>query len=153
VAGGAALVAEGGGVVAGAGAFCAEACGAATTTLSAVCMAAGSCVGGEEAVPSGIVYLRTDRTAAIEPYVGQTTIDRFVQRQGEHNAAHLGSDFEYAMLGRAEPGTQLDRLEEFYIRGYGGPGALSNKRHQMNPLRYLLSGGDPYIPGMTLPRT
>jgi hypothetical protein len=40
-------------------------------------------------------------------------------------------------------------MEEFFIRGHGGPttkrnpsGALANKRHQMSESRYQDAGGD-----------
>jgi hypothetical protein len=53
------------------------------------------------------------------------------------------------MIGRAEPGAQLDRLEEYFIRLEGGPtnlsnpeGLLANLRHQMSDARYWGAGGD-----------
>jgi hypothetical protein len=51
--------------------------------------------------------------------------------------------------GCAQPGAQLDRLEEYFIRQGGGPTSaanpnalLGNLRHQMNDARYLAAGGD-----------
>ena len=113
-------------------------------------IAAGDEAAGEDL--SGIVYLRTDTTGGIKPYYGQTTAERFDVRQYEHQVANPGAVFKYQVVGRAEPGSQLDRLEEYFIRGNGGPGPLSNRRHQMNDLRYVLAGGDPFaLPGFTVP--
>lgn len=97
----------------------------------------------------GIVYLRTDKLGG-KPYVGQAkSATRYGERQVEHARDHPFADFEYDILGRAEPGTALDRLEEFFIRQHGGPttkrnpgGSLANKRHQMSDSRYQQAGGD-----------
>jgi hypothetical protein len=52
------------------------------------------------------------------------------------------------VLGRQNPGTQLDRLEEYFIRELGGPttmrnpfGRLQNRRRQMRDERYFAAGG------------
>jgi RHS repeat-associated protein len=97
----------------------------------------------------GIVYLRVDRTGGAKPYVGQAISQaRFVERQIEHARAHPNADFEFVELGRAEPGEELDVLEESYMRAGGGPtsrrnpsGELSNRRVQMNEARYRAAGG------------
>ncbi|MCQ2001005.1 DUF6531 domain-containing protein [Arthrobacter zhaoxinii] len=101
--------------------------------------------------PEGIVYLRTDPSGQVKPYIGQSkSPERFEARKAEHNRSIPGITFEFDELDRAEPGIELDRLEEFYIREWGGPtnkanpdGGLSNKRHQMSDKRYQEAGGDP----------
>jgi hypothetical protein len=74
---------------------------------------------------------------------------RATRSSGRAWAENPFSDFEYTILGRAKPGRDLHRLEEFFIRSYGGPtttsnpgGALANHRHQMSELRYQAAGGD-----------
>lgn len=102
-----------------------------------------------ETAPDGIVYLRTDLEGG-KPYVGQAKSEsRYFARQAEHARANPEADFEFEVLGRADPGPQLDRLEEYYIRQRGGPtslsnpnGGLANLRHQMSESRYLDAGGD-----------
>jgi hypothetical protein len=105
----------------------------------------------EDADLAGIVYRRTDLNGS-KPYVGQSkSLDRFIARQAEHARANPDADFEYEVLGRAEPGSELDRLEEYWIRELGGPtsrgnpgGILANMRHQMSELRYQSAGGNPF---------
>jgi hypothetical protein len=95
------------------------------------------------------VYRRIDEAGG-KPYVGQAKSDaRYIARQAEHARANPNADFEFEILGRANPGTELDRLEEFYIRQGGGPtnlgnpdGLLANLRHQMSDSRYAAAGGD-----------
>ena len=92
----------------------------------------------------GIVYKRVN-PATGDGYVGQAkSLARNAARQGEHNAA-LGVQHDYEILGRANPGAQLDVLEESMIRAHGGlkkeGGLLLNKRHQMIEPRYRLNGG------------
>lgn len=97
----------------------------------------------------GLVYRQTDLTGRRKPYVGQSRSDaRFQARQQEHARENPFSRFEYETLGRQNPGTQLDRLEEYFIRELGGPttmrnpfGRLQNRRHQMRDERYLGAGG------------
>lgn len=97
----------------------------------------------------GIVYLRSD-AAGGKPCVGQSkSPGRFEARQGEHARENPFGDFSYRELGRAAPGRDLDRLEEYYIRQFGGPtnksnpfGELANRRHQMSDPRYQAAGGD-----------
>ncbi len=98
---------------------------------------------------TGIVYRRTDLNGS-KPYIGQAKSEkRFLARQNEHARANPDAAFSYERLGRAEPGPQLDRLEEYHIRREGGPtnlshpdGPLGNKRHQMSDTRYGTAGGD-----------
>lgn len=106
--------------------------------------------GGASATGDGIVYLRTDATGGLKPYVGQAkNMDRFIERQGEHAADHPNAVFNFEILERNIPASDLDRYEQFYINGYGGPtlpsgrfiGELSNARNQMSWLRYMLAGG------------
>ena len=61
------------------------------------------------------------------------------------------ADFEFDIIGRAERGLELERLEEYWIGELGGPtnkgnpdGLLSNKRHQMSDGRYENAGGAPW---------
>lgn len=75
--------------------------------------------------------------------------ERFLLRQAEHARAHPNADFEFEILGRANRGQELDRLEEYFIRQGGGPttrrnpyGGLANRRHQMSDERYAFAGGD-----------
>lgn len=105
--------------------------------------------GGVDGAEDGIVYLRHDNSGDLADYIGQTKSDaRYFQRQGEHALAYPDSDFEFEVLGRAEPGTDLNRLEEDWIRAGGGPtnrshldGGLSNRRHQMSDANYAAAGG------------
>ncbi|MBP3042945.1 hypothetical protein KKR91_08000 [Arthrobacter jiangjiafuii] len=97
-----------------------------------------------------MVYLRIDDLGGVKPYVGQSkSWERYDLRQTEHDRAFPEARFRFEELGFADPGVKLDRLEEFYIRQHGGPtnkgnpdGLLSNKRHQMNDMRYTDAGGD-----------
>jgi hypothetical protein len=103
-----------------------------------------------ESAPDGIVYLRTDKNTG-KLYVGQTkSKERFAARQNEHARAKPDADYKYNILDKEEPGDNLDRLEEYYIRKYGGltntthpDGGLENWRHQMSDNRYNAAGGDP----------
>ena len=99
----------------------------------------------------GIVYRRIDRAGG-KPYIGQAkSMTRYEARQVEHQLDHPSAFFNFEIVGRAQPGTDLDRLEEYFIRQEGGPtnasnpiGLLANKRHQMSDLRYVTAGGDPW---------
>lgn len=87
-----------------------------------------------------------------KPYIGQAKSEsRFLARQSEHARENSDADFEFEIIGRGQPGGQLSRIEEFFIRQGGGPtnkgnpnGGLANMRHHMSDARYLLSGGDPW---------
>lgn len=94
---------------------------------------------------SGVVYKRTDLLSG-ETYVGQAkSLERYDARQLEHARDNLDKLFDFEVLGRANPGQDLDVLEESWIRHLGGPsnqgGSLVNKRYQMNDLRYTDVGG------------
>ncbi len=103
-----------------------------------------NCCGLEFADWSTKLYSRTIETG--DPYVGQSkSMGRFAERQAEHDRANPNADdpYNYEILGRANPGDDLDALEEYYIQEGGGPtnkgnpeGCLSNRRHQMNEQRY-----------------
>ncbi|MGD9428852.1 RHS repeat-associated core domain-containing protein [Arthrobacter russicus] len=97
----------------------------------------------------GVVYYRTDATGNLKPYVGQSkTNSRYVNRQKEHGRNTPSSNFDFDVVGRAPQGVELDKLEEDFIRRCGGPtnksnpnGGLSNKRYEMNDIRYQENGG------------
>jgi RHS repeat-associated protein len=100
-------------------------------------------------VPEGIVYMRKNPSTG-DSYIGQTKSPaRFVARQAEHNR-ELGIQHDYTILGRAQPGTELDVLEESMIRAYGGlrreGGLLLNKKHVMSESRYRAASGKVDIP-------
>lgn len=130
--------------------------GAATSAASGGALSkvnlpkAVSKLGDELPTPPGYIYLRTSKNGDEKPYVGQAINDvRLAQREAKHRRANPDAEYEFTYLDRGYPGAHLDRLEEFYIRMYGGPtnksnpdGGLSNKRHQMNQQRYENAGGD-----------
>jgi len=96
------------------------------------------------ATPEGVVYLRTNPKTG-ETYVGQAkSSERFDVRQGEHDKA-LGVKHNYKIIGNANPGKELDVLEETKIRDHGGlqkeGGTLQNDRHQMSEENYRKHGG------------
>ncbi|KGN35045.1 hypothetical protein N802_02080 [Knoellia sinensis KCTC 19936] len=65
---------------------------------------------------AGIVYRRTDLMGG-KPYIGQAKSEsRYFARQSEHARANPDADFEFEIIGRAQPGGQLSRMEEFFIR-------------------------------------
>lgn len=111
--------------------------------VSGHCVAAEA---GDDAV--GVVYRRPDELGG-KPYIGQSkSDDRFRARQAKHARANPDAVFRYDELGRARPGTQLDRREESYIRQGGGPtnrgnpnGGLANRRHKMSDQRHWGVGG------------
>ena len=105
--------------------------------------------------PEGIIYQRDDLNGYLKPYVGQAkSAARYLARQNEHASNHPNSSFDFSPIEEGiEPGTELDRYEEYWIRRLGGPtnksnpnGGLSNKRHQMSEERYQDAGGNPYEP-------
>jgi hypothetical protein len=97
----------------------------------------------------GVIYLRTDAAGGLKPYVGQSmSWERYLARQAEHANDFPNSFFKFKELERVAPGTSLDVAEESWIRQLGGPtnksnpgGLLSNKRFQMNDVRYRAAGG------------
>jgi hypothetical protein len=94
----------------------------------------------ERGSKGGIVYLRTNLETG-EKYVGRSkSYDRFLERQVEHNRA-LDTKHHYDILERARPGTSLRKAEEDWIRTYGGPGKLANRRYEMNAWAYQRAGG------------
>lgn len=104
----------------------------------------GDGIGG--GTDDAVIYLRTDRNTGNQ-YIGQSSsYSRYTRRQYEHGYNNPAADYEFEVLGRAKPGTDLDVLEEDYIRLYGGPGVLENKRHQMNDWRYTQAGGTVPLP-------
>jgi hypothetical protein len=119
--------------------------------LGAVFAKPGAVAAAESGAGKGSVYLRRSGVGS-KPYVGQSIHDaRYEARQVEHGRAEPMEDFEFMILGRAAPGVELDRLEEYYIRQHGGPtnrgnpgGGLANRRHQMSGGRYDAAGGDPF---------
>ncbi|MFE3553261.1 ricin-type beta-trefoil lectin domain protein [Streptomyces sp. NPDC059193] len=96
--------------------------------------------------PPGVIYLRTDLITG-EEYVGQAkSWDRYLKRQREHAKDYPNKSFTFEVLGRANPGQDLDVLEESWMRAGGGkkavPGSvLENSRVQMNDTRYKAAGG------------
>jgi hypothetical protein len=103
--------------------------------------------------PPGVVYVRADRNGVIpDDYVGQAeSWERYEARQLEHAEDYPDSDFEFHVLDRGYPGTNLDVKEESWIRAGGGPNTksnpnktgprLSNGRYQMNDADYRAAGG------------
>ena len=86
--------------------------------------------------PEGIVYLRINSNTW-SLYVGQAKSDaRFQGRQYEHVYKN-GQDYDYEILGHAEPGKDLDILEQKFINEYGGAqsmgGTLDNKYNKIDP--------------------
>jgi hypothetical protein len=101
----------------------------------------------------GIVYLRIDRNGG-KPYVGRShnlegSYDRYLDHT--RNNPDASFDDEIIVLWSGPP-DQLGRVEEYFIRKYGGPtnkgnpdGLLANRRHEMSDKRYSEGGGDPDI--------
>jgi len=91
--------------------------------------------------PEGIIYLRTDRTLGLKPYVGQVKSEaRYIARQAEHARAHPEADFEFKIIdrgsARGEFPTSLDRKEQQALDRLNGPtnksnpnGGTSNKKN------------------------
>jgi RHS repeat-associated protein len=109
--------------------------------------------GAGGALDEGIIYLRTDVSGGLKPYVGQSkSLGRFLARQSEHAIDHPDAGFRFQVLEENVPQAALDRYEQFYINAYGGPttktfvGGLSNARNQMSWLRYWAAGGETGIP-------
>jgi YD repeat-containing protein len=74
-----------------------------------------------DVVPQGVIYLRTDLSGSLSPYIGQArSLDRFVARQAEHARNNPFSDFEFSIVGRAEPGVSLDIAEHTALQGLTG---------------------------------
>lgn len=79
----------------------------------------------------GIIYLRTDVTGGLKPYVGQAKSEvRFLARQREHARKYPNADFEFEILNRGSAKgsfpTQLDLMEQKALDRFGGPTNKSN---------------------------
>jgi hypothetical protein len=69
----------------------------------------------------GIVYLRTDVTGKLAPYVGQAMNNkRYIARQIEHAKAFPKSEFSFDIVDTADPGVQLDIAEHNFIQALTG---------------------------------
>lgn len=91
--------------------------------------------------PEGIIYLRTDRTLGLKPYVGQVKSEaRYITRQAEHARANPNADFEFKIIDRGSTSgkfpTSLDRKEQQALDRLHGPtnksnpnGGASNKKN------------------------
>lgn len=89
----------------------------------------------------GVVYLRSDDSGNLKPYVGQAKSEaRYIKRQQEHARANPDSDFEFQIIDRASPKgkfpTNLDKAEQKALDAFGGPtnksnpnGGTSNKKN------------------------
>ena len=101
----------------------------------------------------GVIYRRFNKTTG-KYYIGQAkSLKRYEKRQLEHAEANPDAEFEFEIIGSADPGKKLDVLEESMIRKHGVPttkktgpdgnntGTLENKRYQMNDKRYKEAGG------------
>ncbi len=98
--------------------------------------------GIEGELPRGIVYLRTDITGRLAPYVGQTqSADHFLARQTAHARNYPNSRFEFEILTNANPGRDLSIAEHRAVQSLtGGQRAsqsplVSNMRDPVGPLR------------------
>jgi hypothetical protein len=94
--------------------------------------------GETTAAKGGVVYLRTNLQTG-ERYVGGTT--RYLKCQAEHDI-NLGVTHDYDVLEYVNPGANLRKVEEYWIRRLGGPGVLANKRYEMNEWEYWAAGGE-----------
>jgi len=93
------------------------------------------------ATPEGLVYQRTSPQTG-RCYIGRCNSDElFARRQREHDRA-LGTNHDYEVLERAEPGRALREAEQRHIDANGGPtnranpdGGLENRRNEIAPRR------------------
>jgi hypothetical protein len=77
--------------------------------------------GLEGELPRGIVYLRTDLTGGLRPYVGQAqSADHYLARQIVHARNFPSSDFRFSIIDRANPGTNLTIAEHRAIQSITG---------------------------------
>lgn len=90
----------------------------------------------------GLIYLRTDTTGKLAPYVGQTTEANELARQAAHARAYPNSRFEFETLESGIPkGSQLDIAEHNAIQALTGgvaarrSSAVSNQRDPVGPRR------------------
>jgi hypothetical protein len=105
-----------------------------------VAIGATSALGGalvSKAFNKGIVYLRTDKTGGLKPYVGQAkSAERFAARQKEHARANPKADFKFKEIDKGKPGKDLNLKEQKALDARGGPtnksnpnGGTSNKKN------------------------
>jgi RHS repeat-associated protein len=90
---------------------------------------------------NGIIYLRTDLTGKVKPYVGQAKNEaRYLARQKEHARANPDADFDFKIIDRGSANgkfpTSLDIKEQKALDKLGGPtnkgnpsGGASNKKN------------------------
>jgi RHS repeat-associated protein len=89
----------------------------------------------------GVVYKRVSTQG--EEYFGQAMDNaNFARRRYSHDSTSgLNGPHNFEVAGRAQPGLDLDILEETFIRNGGGTvregSSLLNKNHVMNSERYL----------------
>ena len=79
----------------------------------------------------GVVYLRSDLSGGLKPYVGQAKSEaRFLARQAEHARKHPNSDFKFEIIDRGSAEgkfpTILDIKEQRALDRFGGPTNKSN---------------------------
>jgi RHS repeat-associated protein len=94
----------------------------------------------------GIVYKRTNKTG--EDYIGQAkNEERFKERQKEHDRSNPDAEYKFKEEGRAEPGKELNILEQKKINKNGGlqkdGGPLQNKRNQISEKKWEENGIEP----------
>jgi RHS repeat-associated protein len=119
---------------------------ASTTILLAATLGGGGAAfeaaATEGEVADGLIYLRTDTTGKLAPYVGQTTEANELARQAAHARAYPNSRFEFETLESGIPkGSQLDIAEHNAIQARTGgvaarrSSAVSNQRDPVGPRR------------------
>lgn len=91
--------------------------------------------------PGGIIYLRTDLSGGLKPYVGQAKNEaRYISRQAEHARANPNADFQFKVIDRGSAKgnfpTSLDVKEQQALNKLNGPtnksnvnGGASNKKN------------------------
>ena len=89
----------------------------------------------------GVIYLRTDKTGVLKPYVGQAKNEaRYISRQAEHARANPNADFDFKIINKGSANgnfpTSLDVKEQQALEKIGGPtnksnpnGGASNKKN------------------------
>lgn len=93
-----------------------------------------------ESVDDYVIYERVSPDGS-KCYIGHCLDSRTVQRQVEHDRA-TGRHNEYRIVDEVRGVRDDARLkEETHIRRLGGPGALENKRYEMNEQKYRALGG------------
>ena len=91
----------------------------------------------------GVVYQRTDASGNLGDYYGQAQNEtRYAARQGEHADANPNSQFNFQQVSGANPGDNLDFMEQFQITANGGARTqdpftpLSNDIRSMSDARF-----------------